>query len=104
MARAVLRMLPGGRLPPLDLQTLVALAQEWGPVVQELLPGIAVTGETPGQPLGHFTRASGDEQHLLTHNLMALWAEVQSVMPAPEEGCWGLQPLGGHCSGPSCRT
>ena len=44
MARAVLGLVPGGSLPPLDAQTLLALAREWGPTIQELLPGIAVTG------------------------------------------------------------
>ena len=44
VARAMLRMLPNGSLPPLDVQTLLALAQEWGPFLQEMLPGLAVTG------------------------------------------------------------
>ena len=103
MARAVLRMLPGGRLPPLDLQTLVALAQEWGPVVQELLPGIAVTGEMLGQPTSWFVRARDDAEHpppCLCHTWQLCWVERLCIMPAAKAGCWGLQHCAGCCSTP----
>ena len=78
MARAVLRMLPDGRLPPPDLQTLAALAQEWGPFLQELLPGIALTGE------GSADRAAGQSVHLCRG--VAVWLAVPAVQRGPAIG------------------